>query len=184
MRTGGAVRDAGDAFARLDMTRSDTLGSMMEAVASVSGIDARMRRYNANLHGPDRATAHARDAQMAPGPNSTLTLRPDDLTGVNVWLLQFVADSAGISVSYDAVALPLALQVGGNRTAQLAYVFETLGYDCLVTGTVARAELLSVAAFLAPNEQYGLTIVAPLAPLASTPARAVLFSWTSPCVAA
>jgi hypothetical protein len=81
-------------------------------------------------------------------------------------------------VTYTSVVLPSAL--AGNRTAQVSYLFGTLGYDCLVSATAVRSDMLPFADFLLPNEQYGLSVVTQLVASGSAPILSVLFSWTSP----
>ena len=112
------------------------------------------------------------------GGNGSFPLSASQLAGANVWLLQHIADVAGVGVTYSSVVLPPAL--AGNRTAQVAYLFGTLGYDCLISSTPVRSDMLSVADFLLPNEQYGLSVVTQLVPGGSAPILSVLFSWTSP----
>ena len=103
------------------------------------------------------------------------------LDGVNVWLLGYIADASGMSVSFETVFLPDSLFYSGNRTAQMIYLFDTLGYDCIVSNTIVRGERLAFADFLMPNEQFGLTVFTRLLPAAEYPAIKMLFAWTEPC---
>ena len=112
--------------------------------------------------------------------NSTFAVRPTELDGVNVWMLEYIASSTGIAFTYDLVFLPPALS-GAARPTQLAYLFGTLGYDCLISATEVKAESLAVARFLLPNEQAGLSVVIPIGSLRDYTVLSVLFSWTNPC---
>ena len=112
--------------------------------------------------------------------NATFAVRPTELDGANVWLLEYIAAATGIAFTYDLVFLPAALSAAA-RPAQLAYLFGTLGYDCLISATEVKAESLAVARFLLPNEQAGLSVVIPIGTLHGFTVLSVLFSWTNPC---
>jgi hypothetical protein len=140
------------------------------------------------------------------GSNGTFPLSASQLAGANVWLLEHIADVAGVvracvmdtyrgfacaltdasprihtllqGVTYTSVVLPSSLAC--NRTAQVSYLFATLGYDCMVSSTAVRSDMLPFADFLLPNEQYGLSVVTQLVAGSSAPILTVLFSWTSP----
>ena len=89
---------------------------------------------------------HACDAVPQTPAGSAFPLSAAQLTGANVWLMEYIAAAGEFAVSYDAVALPPALAnaaVGSsaaNNTELLAYVVGTLGYDCLVSGTQLTAQ--------------------------------------------
>jgi hypothetical protein len=60
--------------------------------------------------------------------------------------MEYIAAAGQFVVSYDAIALPAALSAAAaigsstaNMTELLAYVFGTLGYDCLVSSTQLTA---------------------------------------------
>ena len=114
------------------------------------------------------------------GENGTFALSSSQLGGANVWLLEHIADMAGVGVTYESVVLPAALRTSGNRSAQVSYLFGTLGYDCLISATPVQADLMPFADYLLPNEQYGLSVVTMLVPGSDAPILTVLFSWTSP----
>lgn len=102
------------------------------------------------------------------------------LTGANIFLLNYIAAQTGMQFTVETVFLSDALFFGGNRTAQIQYLFQTLHYDCLVTGTEIRGDRSLIADFLLPNEQMGLSVVTPSASPVEYPALKLLFAWTQP----
>ena len=112
--------------------------------------------------------------------NGTYTHDPTTLTGANVWLLQNLADQGNMHIVFETVFLSDDLFYGSNRTAQLAYVFDVLGYDCLFTATPLRGERLLEANYLLANEEFGLSVVTALTGAGEYSARELLFAWTAP----
>ena len=112
--------------------------------------------------------------------NSTYIHDPTKLDGVNVWLLQYLAAAGNMNISFETVFLTDTQYYHTNRTAQMVYLFETLGYDCLFSSTILRAERMAYANFLVPNEQFGLSVVTPLTAAQDYPVRTMLFAWTDP----
>ena len=96
-----------------------------------------------------------------------------------MWLLEYIAGMAGMSFSYEVVFVPDAIFYA-NRTAQLDYVLNVLGYDCMLDSTVLRGEELAFARFLMPNERFGLSVVTSLSAPTDYPVIAMLFAWTAP----
>jgi hypothetical protein len=107
------------------------------------------------------------------------------LDGVNIWLLEHIAAIGGASFSYSSVALPEPLASSGDRGAQLAYLFSAAApggaFDCVVSATPLRDDVLAVADTLLPVETSSLTAVVPYnSPLSAAPTLSVLFAWTNP----
>jgi hypothetical protein len=107
------------------------------------------------------------------------------LDGVNVWLLEHIASIGGASFSYASVALPEPLASSGDRGAQLAYLFSAAApggaFDCVLSATPLREDVLTLADALLPVETSSLTAVVPYdSPLTAAPTLAVLFAWTNP----
>ena len=111
--------------------------------------------------------------------NGTYPLPAASLDGVNVWLLEYIAGMAGMSFSYEVVFVPDSI-FRANRTVQLDYVLNVLGYDCMLDSTVLRGEELAYARFLVPNERFGLSVVTGLSEPTDYPVIAMLFAWTAP----
>jgi len=172
MRTGTGWDDAGDGFAHLSQENPD----LLKLMASI----AKVRAPGARLGTPRRLTCALRSPLQTP-INGTYPLTAEVLDGVNVWLLGYIADSSGMTVSYETVFLPDSLFYSGNRTAQMVYLFDTLGYDCIVSNTIIRGERLAFADFLMPNEQFGLSVFTRLQPAQDFPVLQMLFAWTEPC---
>jgi hypothetical protein len=103
-----------------------------------------------------------------------------DLDGANVFLLQYIATAGQFNIVYDTVFLDDAMYFHDNRTEQMVYLFETLGYDCLLTSTVLRGERLAYADFLVSNEQFGLSVVTKVGVSKDYPVVDMLFAWASP----
>jgi len=102
------------------------------------------------------------------------------LTGTNIFLLNYIAAQTGMKYTVETVFLSDALFYGGNRTAQMQYLFQTLRYDCLVTATEIRGDRSLFAEFLLANEQMGLSVITPSVPTTQYPATKLLFAWTQP----
>ena len=168
MRTGTALRDTGDGFARLNLDNF----VLTEVMASVAAV-----RPSAALVAGGTALTRAL-ARQTP-INGTYPLPAASLDGANVWLLEYIAGMAGMSFSYEVVFVPDAIFYA-NRTVQLDYVLNVLGYDCMLDSTVLRGEELAYARFLVPNERFGLSVVTSLSAPADYPVIAMLFAWTAP----
>ena len=112
--------------------------------------------------------------------NGTYRHDPTTLTGANVWMLQYLADAGNMNVVFETVFLSDALFYGSNRTAQLAYLFDVLGYDCMFTATPLRGAQMLEANFLMPNEEFGLTVVTALTGAGEYTARDLIFAWAAP----
>ena len=111
--------------------------------------------------------------------NGTYALPAASLDGANVWLLEYIASAAGMSFSYEVAFVPDSIFYA-NRTVQLDYVLNVLGYDCMLDSTVLRGEELAYARFLVPNERFGLSVVTGLSAPSDYPVIAMLFAWTAP----
>ena len=96
-----------------------------------------------------------------------------------MWLLEYIASATGMRFSYEVAFVPDAIFYA-NRTVQLNYVLNVLGYDCMLDSTVLRGEELAYARFLVPNERFGLSVVTALSAPSDYPVIAMLFAWTAP----
>jgi hypothetical protein len=112
--------------------------------------------------------------------NGTYVHNVANLDGANVFLLQYIAAAGQFNISYETVFLDDDMFYHENRTEQMVYLFETLGYDCLFTSTVLRGERLAYADFLVSNEQWGLSVVTKQGEASDYPVVEMLFAWARP----
>lgn len=180
-------------------SRPDDLGDAFFRLRSNSSS---INRVLAVRPGPRSSSAPGQDGSRSadtPGQapaGSAVTVPAVETDGVNSFLMQYLQSNGGVRVTCVRPAQPprpgltprRSLQVGKvppavlaqGKTAVLLYAFAQWRWDCVVGNVVFTPDKQAAMAFLQPQLQYSLAVVAPRADVPTLTLGGTLSAWSSP----
>ena len=104
--------------------------------------------------------------------------------GSNFWILNLLNRSLPdhVPVNYDVVRVPDSIWRNGtaSKTVLNSYLLDTLGYDCILGGTIETPDAMVYSNTLHVHQTFGFVVVAPQPQLPPVPLVNELFMWVRP----